>query len=130
MATTETVEQSAEPIEDDAPRQLNVASLILLVGAVGAVSTMAFWWIGGLSAEPEPHVGREVFGNIPGVFVALFYVSVSVAIFLSAYFFAQRARNWARGAAEDRTRMLKQRLHNLREGLAMKTLLRDPAAGL
>ncbi len=133
MATTETVEQSAESIEDEAPRKLNVASLILLVGAVGAASTMALWWIGGLSAEPEfggDHIGREVFGNVPGVFVALFYIGVSVAIFLSAYFFAQRARNWSRGAGEDRTRMLKQRLHNLREGLAMKTLLRDPAAGL
>ncbi|MDH3540901.1 MAG: heterodisulfide reductase-related iron-sulfur binding cluster, partial [Acidimicrobiia bacterium] len=78
----------------------------------------------------EPEVGREVFGNVPGVFVALFYIGVAAAIFLSAYFFALRAKNWARGAGEDRTRMMKQRIHQLRDGLAMKTLLRDPAAGL
>jgi len=130
LATTDTVEESTESSEAESARKLSIASLLLVVGAISALGTLSLWWFGALSAEPELEVGRPVFGNIPDVFIALFYVGVSVAIFLSAYFFAQRAQNWARGSGEDRTRMLKQRLHALREGLAMKTLLRDPAAGL
>ncbi|MCP3975263.1 MAG: 4Fe-4S dicluster domain-containing protein [bacterium] len=130
MASTDTVAESTESTESEAPARLNLASLVLLGGVLSAAGTMALWWLGGLSPEPELEVGREVFGNLPEVFLAPFYIGVSVAIFLAAYFFAQRAKNWARGAPEDRTRMLKQRIHNLREGLAMKTLLRDPAAGL
>ena len=130
MATTEVVEEGLDSAEDSAPRKLNIASILLLIGSISALGTMALWWLGALSSEPDLEVGRPVFGNVPDVFVALFYIGVSVAIFLSAYLFAQRAKNWARGSGEDRTRMWKQRLHNMREGLAMKTLLRDPAAGL
>ncbi len=128
MAAPETVEQ--EEAAEPTARRLSVASILLLAGAAGAVGTMLLWWLGGLSPEPELEVGRPVFGNVPDVLVALFYIGVSAAIFVSAYFFALRARNWARGVGEDRTRLLKQRIHNLREGLAMKTLLRDPAAGV
>ncbi|NND01531.1 MAG: 4Fe-4S dicluster domain-containing protein [Acidimicrobiia bacterium] len=130
MAATDVVEEGQDSAEESAPRKLTIASIVLLAGVVSGLGTMALWWLGGLSAEPELEVGRPVFGNVPDVFIAMFYVGVSVAIFLSAYLFALRAKNWARGTGEDRTRMWKQRLHNLREGLAMKTLLRDPAAGV
>ena len=125
MAASDTVEETATE-----SRRLNPASILLLVGLVSAVGTLALWWIGGLSPEPELDVGRPVFGNVPDVFIALFYIGVSAAIFLSAYLFAQRAKNWSRGAPEERKRMLKARIHQLREGLSMKTLLRDPAAGV
>ena len=125
MAAIDTVEETATE-----SRRLNPASILLLVGLVSAIGTLALWWLGGLSPEPELEVGRPVFGNVPDVFIALFYIGVSAAIFLSAYLFAQRAKNWSRGAPEERKRMLKARIHQLREGLSMKTLLRDPAAGV
>ena len=101
MATTDVVEEGQET-EESAPRKWNVASILLILGAVSAVGTLALWWLGDLSPEPELDVGRPVFGNVPDVFIALFYIGVSAAIFLSAYLFAQRAKNWARGSGEDR----------------------------
>jgi Fe-S oxidoreductase len=102
--------------------------LALVPVSIGAV--LVAWWLGTLPAEPHFPIGRTIFGNIPGAIVALFYVTVAVFIGLAIYLFAQRARNWERGVWEDRSRMLKKRLHRLREGLVMKTLLRDPAAGI
>ena len=100
------------------------------MGTVSAVGTLFLWWAGTWSAENEPEVGREVFGNVPGAFVALLYVTVSTFLVLTFYLFAQRARNWQRGAAENRTGLLKKRIHAAREGLQMQTLLRDRRAGL
>jgi Fe-S oxidoreductase/nitrate reductase gamma subunit len=71
-----------------------------------------------------------VFVNIQSGLVALFYVGV--AAFLGVFFslFANRALNWQRGAEESRRGLWKQRIRALDQGLRMKTLLRDPAAGL
>jgi ferredoxin/nitrate reductase gamma subunit len=91
---------------------------------------MLLWWMGTWSAEPELAVGREIFHNIPTVLVALFYVAVSAALALAFYLFSMRMRSIERGAFELRTRMLKQRLHAAREGLQMRTLMRDPAPGI
>ena len=117
-------------MDTDASRRLKASSVLIVLGGLSAAGTMGLWWAGTWSAEVEPEVGRAVFANIPGAFVALFYGTVSAFLFLTFYLFALRAKNWQRGAAEDRTRMLKLRLHAAREGLAMKTLMRDPAAGL
>ena len=102
----------------------------MALGALAVVGTLLLWWLGSLPDHAHPEVGRTVFGNIPGPIVALFYVTVAVFLGLTFYLFALRAANWERGAWEDRSRQLKQRLHQLREGLSMKTLLRDPAAGV
>ena len=95
-----------------------------------AVGVLFAWWLGTLPGHFVPEVGREVFGNIPGPIVALFYVTVAVFLSLTVYLFALRARNWERGTWEDRSRLLKKRLHRLRRGLTMRTLLADPAAGI
>ena len=99
---------------------------VTALGVVIAVGILASWWLGSLPEENVPDIGRAVFGNIPGLVVAAFYVVVASAAFVSVLLFADRARNWQRGAADDRTRMLKRRLHELRRGLSMRTLLRDP----
>ncbi len=97
---------------------------------VTVVGVLVAWWLGTLPDHADPEVGREVFGNIPAPIVALFYVTVAVFLGLTVYLFAQRARNWERGTAERRAGLLKKRVNALREGLAMKTLLQDPAAGV
>ena len=43
------------------------------------------WWAGTWSDEPDPAIGREVFGNVPGALLALFYVTVSGFLFLAFY---------------------------------------------
>jgi len=94
------------------------------------IGVLFAWWLGTLPDHADAEIGREVFGNIPGPVVALFYVTVAVFLGLTIYLFALRARNWERGVWEDRSKKLKKRLHRLRSGLQMRTLLEDPAAGI
>ena len=111
-------------------RRIKASTALLILGYLSAAATLFLWWSGTWSAEPEPDVGREVFGNVPGAVVALFYVAAAAFLYLTFHLFAQRAKNWQRGTAEDRTGLWKQRLHAAREGLQMRTLLRDRQAGL
>ena len=110
--------------------RVKASTVLVVLGSLSAAGTMFLWWAGTWSAEPDPDVGREIFGNVPGALVALFYVTVSAFLFLTFYLFAMRAKNWQRGAAERRSGLWKQRVHALREGLQMRTLLRDRTAGL
>ena len=100
------------------------------LGVVIAVGILASWWLGTLPEVEVPAIGRVVFGNISELVVAAFYIVVASAAFVSVLLFANRARNWQRGSGDVRSGMLKQRLHELRRGLSMRTLLRDPGAGL
>jgi len=100
------------------------------VGVVIAAGILASWWLGSIPDHTVPEIGRVVFGNIPTPMVTVFYVLVASATFVSVLLFANRARNWQRGTGDDRSRMLKRRIHQLRRGLTMRTLLEDPAAGL
>jgi Fe-S oxidoreductase/nitrate reductase gamma subunit len=81
----------------------------------------------------ESDVTREVFGNIPGAVKALFYVLVALAALAVGRLASNRVRNWERGQADDRRTTpanLKRRLGDFRDGVWMRTLLRDPVAGL
>ena len=123
---TETVNESA----NSPMRRINASTALLALGYLSAGGTLLLWWAGTWPDAHVPDVGREVFGNVPGAVVALSYIAVSAFLFLTFYLFAQRAKNWQRGAAEDRTGLWKRRLHSAREGLGMRTLLRDRQAGL
>ena len=129
MAGTGTVTPEAEEIAPPR-RRISASSVLLVLAVVTVFATLAFWWLGTIPDEAEPDVGRVVFGNIPGPLVALFYLAVATFLGLTFYLFALRAKNWERGAGERRTGLWKQRVHELRRGLSMKTLLEDPAAGL
>ena len=128
MATTATQEAP----EDAAPKQrrITASGALLVLSGLAIVGTLLLWWLGTLPDEPEIEVGRHVFGNIPEPLIALFYVSVAVFLGVSIYLLAQRAKSWERGSWENRSGMMKKRLHELREGLAMRTLMRDRNAGL
>ncbi len=128
MATTATQEAP----EDAAPKQrkITASGALFVLSGLAVVGTLLLWWMGTLPDEPEIEVGRLVFGNIPGPVIALFYVSVAVFLGVSIYLLAQRAKSWERGSWENRSGMMKKRLHELREGLSMRTLLRDRNAGL
>jgi len=128
VAGTETV--TNDDSTETPSRKITASRMIGVLGALSVVGTFALWWLGSLPDEPRFEIGRHVFGNIPSVVVAVFYWTVAVALGITVYLFALRAKNWERGARDDRRRMLKQRLHAAREGLQMRTLLRDPAAGL
>jgi Fe-S oxidoreductase/nitrate reductase gamma subunit len=126
-----TTEAPAQEPEEKPKRWVPKASHALGVVAVLAVlGTLLLWWLGSLPDEPEFEIGREVFGNVPSAVVALFYVTVAVFLGVSVYLLALRARNWERGTSDRRTGMMKQRLHEARRGLTMRTLMEDRQAGL
>jgi len=113
------------------PRRRLTASGVLIGLAVASFfGTLLFWWLGSLPGHFIPEVGREVFGNISPPLQALFYVGIASFLPLTLYLFSLRARNWERGSSEDRTGRWAERLRSAGTGLAMKTLLRDRAAGL
>jgi Fe-S oxidoreductase/nitrate reductase gamma subunit len=111
-------------------RKLGISKALMVLAALAVVGTLVLWWLGSLPDHAHPEVGRTVFGNIPGPVVALFYVTVAAFLGLTFYLFALRAANWERGSWEERSRLLKRRLHQLRDGLSMKTLLQDRSAGV
>jgi Fe-S oxidoreductase/nitrate reductase gamma subunit len=76
---------------------------------------------------------REVFGGIPGALQVAFYTVIPVMLVWGAIVFADRVRNWERGAPDRRRttpKNVKRRLADFRSGVYMRTLMRDPAAGL
>jgi nitrate reductase gamma subunit len=115
-------------------RRLHPSQLALLFGVALAVITAASGIIAALAPEHDDSpVQREVFLNIPSPVRALFYTVLPVLFVAVAYLFAQRIENWERGRPDRRatTRQnIGKRLANFRSGVYMKTLLRDPAAGL
>ena len=79
-------------------------------------------------------IQREVFTNIPGPLQLAFYTVIPVMLAWGAFRFADRVKNWERGRAAPtrRTTMrnAQRRFGDYRAGVYMRTLLRDPAAGL
>ena len=116
--------------EPKAPSRLSASKVLGVIAGLAVVSTLALWWLGSLPEEPDFTVGRVVFGNIPELVVAMFYVIVAVFLGVSIGMFAQRARNWERGTWESRSGDYKRRLHRFLEGMSMRTVMEDRAAGM
>jgi Fe-S oxidoreductase/nitrate reductase gamma subunit len=115
--------EAAEP----APRR---RPLLIILGVLGALATLLLGFVGTLPEHRPPEVGRVVFDNVPGWLQAVFYVTTAGFIALAAVLFAQRSRVWMRGAPDDRTGLWRERIAQLSRGLRMRTLMRDPQAGL
>jgi Fe-S oxidoreductase/nitrate reductase gamma subunit len=120
---------SSEPARRVRPHQVVIA-LGVLIGlftlASGVVPLITEW-------HTEEPVTREVFGGIPGALQIAFYTVIPVLLVWGAFAFSQRVRNWQRGGPDRRSttgRNLTQRLKDYRTGVYMRTLLRDPAAGV
>ena len=83
--------------------------------------------------ESDSLIHRKVFEGIPGALQIAFYTVIPMMLIWGSLRFADRIRNWERGAPDRRktTRSnVKRRLANYRAGVYMRTLLRDSAAGL
>jgi Fe-S oxidoreductase/nitrate reductase gamma subunit len=98
--------------------------------AVLPAATLLLWWLGTLPEESHPAVGRVVFGNVPQALVAIFYMSSAVFLGAFAWFFAVRARNWARGATERRSGRWWRRFGELMRGLSQRSVMERPDSGL
>ena len=81
----------------------------------------------------ESSMTREVFEGIPGPIKVAFYTVIPIMLIWGSFRFADRIRNWERGAPDRRKttpKNVKRRLADYRAGVYMRTLLRDSAAGL
>jgi Fe-S oxidoreductase len=126
MALTE--ERQAAPAR--ARKRPGLAPILEGLGILAAVGTIGSGILGAINDHPVFDVGREVFGNIPDGVVVVFYVTVSAFLWLTFHLLAGRARSWSQGSPERRTGRWAMRARRLAEGLSMRTLMRDPRAGL
>ena len=102
------------------------------------IAVAAFTALSGIAAaifdqHGNSPVHREVFGNIPTAAKVAFYSVIPALIIYGAWNFSLRVKNWTRGQPDNRsttTKNVHRRAKDLRAGLYMKTLMRDPAAGL
>jgi Fe-S oxidoreductase/nitrate reductase gamma subunit len=111
-------------------RRPTAAQALETLGVLLAVGTLALGLLGTLPEHPVFEVGREVFGNVPGPVVAMFYGGLAAFLWLTLHLLAQRAASWQQGVADRRTGRWGERLGRLYAGLSMKTLMRDPRAGV
>ncbi|MBS1848347.1 MAG: 4Fe-4S dicluster domain-containing protein [Actinobacteria bacterium] len=115
-------------------RRIRPHQVVIVIGALVALITVASGILPHITHwDKEKAVSRPVFDGIPGVLVFAFYVIIPVVLVAGAILFANRVRNWERGTPDNRATTRSNamaRLKNFRGGAYMKTLLRDPAAGV
>ena len=83
--------------------------------------------------KSDSPIHRQVFEGIPGPIQLAFYTVIPAMLLWGSFRFADRMRNWERGAPDRRrttAKNAKRRLADFRAGVYMRTLLRDSAAGL
>jgi Fe-S oxidoreductase/nitrate reductase gamma subunit len=114
--------------------QVKPSVVPLVIGGGLAVMTAVLGIIAWAApTEDSSGVQRRVFYNIPSAAKGLFYAILPLVFLGVGWFFYQRVQNWERGQPDRRAttqRNVRRRLADLRSGLYMQTLLRDPAAGV
>ena len=122
------------PAAPSGPRRLKPYQLSIAIGCFVAGFTVVSGILPLLTGwEGDSPIHRKVFGGIPGPLKVAFYTVIPVMILWGSFRFADRIRNWERGAPDRRrttAKNVKNRLADFRAGVYMKTLLRDSAAGL
>src|SRR5207237_1967846 len=86
-----------------------------------------------LKYDDASAIQRQDFVHIPYALRTLFYATLALLFVACGYLFSVRVRNWTRGKPDNRATTKKnaeRRIKDLRDGLYMRTLLRDPAAGV
>jgi Fe-S oxidoreductase/nitrate reductase gamma subunit len=127
MATEETTAESAPKRVQ--PHQLVIGlgvGIALFMAGSGIAPSLTGW-------KNDNEIHREVFFNIPTALKVAFYIVFPALIIYGAVMFSNRVKNWERGAPDNRAttpKNAKRRAEDLRAGLYMQTLLRDPAAGI
>ena len=106
---------------------IGLGVLIALFTALSGVAASDFKF------HDDSPITREVFENIPGSIKFSFYLVVSLMLIYGSVLFSNRVKNWERGTPDNRStnkKNIKARFSDFKAGVFMKTLLRDPAAGV
>ena len=102
------------------------------------VAVAIFTALSGIAAaifdqQSDSEIHRTVFGNIPTPMKVAFYTLMPLLIVWGSWEFSKRVKNWGRGGPDNRTTTTKnveRRARDLRAGLYMRTLMREPVAGI
>ncbi|MEI8287072.1 MAG: heterodisulfide reductase-related iron-sulfur binding cluster, partial [Actinomycetes bacterium] len=125
---------NASPTTEKGPKRLRPYQLSIAIGIGMGVFTLTSGIVPQFTKwHDHSSVSREVFDGIPGPLQAAFYTILPIMLVWGAFQFADRVRNWERGAPDRRRttpKNAKKRLADYRAGVYMKTLLRDAGAGL
>ena len=124
----------APPADDARRKRIKPHQLVIAIGCFMGLFTLVSGVLPQITEwHEEKSPSREVFAGIPGALQVAFYTVIPVLLVWGAIVFADRVRNWERGAPDRRrttTKNVKRRLADFRAGVYMRTLLRDSAAGL
>jgi Fe-S oxidoreductase/predicted flap endonuclease-1-like 5' DNA nuclease/nitrate reductase gamma subunit len=124
----------AQPTADAGPRRIKPHQVVIGLGVALGAFTVASGIIPQFTKwHATSEVTREAFSEVPGALQVVFYTVIPVLLVYGAFQFSQRVRNWERGGPDRRSttvRNAKRRFGDFRAGAYMRTLLRDPAAGL
>ncbi|MGZ4790894.1 MAG: heterodisulfide reductase-related iron-sulfur binding cluster [Ilumatobacteraceae bacterium] len=127
-------DQSPPPSQGAGGKRIKPHQLVVGIGCFMGLFTLVSGILPQLTKWREhKSPSREVFFGIPGALQVGFYTVIPVMLVWGAITFADRVRNWERGAPDRRpttTKNIKRRLGDFRAGVYMRTLLRDSAAGL
>ncbi len=108
--------------------------LVIGLGFAIAAFTVASGVVPGLTDwHDDSSITREVFDNVPTPLKAAFYTVVPLLLVYGAWLFAMRVKNWERGRPDNRRttfRNARHRAGDFRAGVYMRTLLREPGAGI
>ena len=122
------------PVAEKEPKRLKPYQLVVGIGCFMGLFTLVSGIVPQITDwHDDKSPSREVFGGIPGALQVAFYTVIPVMLVWGAIVFADRVRNWERGAPDRRrttTKNITRRLADFRAGVYMRTLLRDSAAGL
>mgnify|MGYP006266238731 CR=1 FL=1 len=125
---------AAAPTTETAKKRFRPYQLSIAIGVGMGTFTMMSGIIPQFTKwHGNSETSREVFEGIPGPLQAAFYTILPIMLVWGAFRFADRVRNWERGAPDRRrttAKNAKKRMADYRAGVYMQTLLRDSAAGL
>jgi Fe-S oxidoreductase/nitrate reductase gamma subunit len=124
----------SSPNSDTGRKRIKPHQLVIGIGCFMGLFTLVSGILPQITKWHDDNLpSREVFGGIPGALQVAFYTVIPVTLVWGAIVFADRVRNWERGAPDRRRttqKNVKRRLADFRAGVYMRTLLRDSAAGL
>jgi Fe-S oxidoreductase/nitrate reductase gamma subunit len=122
------------PVAENGRKRFKPHQLVIGIGCFMGLFTLVSGILPQITDwHDDKSPSREVFGGIPGALQVAFYTVIPVMLVWGAIVFADRVRNWERGAPDRRrttTKNIARRLADFRAGVYMRTLLRDSAAGL
>ncbi|MCU1393729.1 MAG: putative iron-sulfur protein, partial [Ilumatobacteraceae bacterium] len=125
---------SPDQAGNSGPKRFKPHQLVITIGLFMAIFTVISGIVPLITKwHDKSPISRETFSGIPGPLQIAFYTVVPALLVWGAFAFADRVKNWERGGPDRRRttpKNAKRRLGDFRAGVYMRTLLRDPAAGL